>query len=199
MLRAMIMNNKNNTMFAKRVFSMALGLTLLVSYTATYAVALGTHVSQSAHKDFQINVTKQSSLLVEPTMPEVLTLDIESLVDLDMAADSSGNITAPPIPIPLGELTLETSASNCLATVTTHHNFALKGLELGKTLATYEILYSTSDNATNAPTVFGMNHPSTQIVECDTAFLDFTLLSINVNTPEDEYDDVIRVTLKAES
>lgn len=195
----MIMNNKNNMTFAKRIFSMAFGLTLFASYTATYAVALDAHRSQSVHKDFQINVTKQSSILLEPTMPEVVALDIESLVDLDMAADSSGNITAPPIPIPLGELTLETSASNCLATVTTYNNFALKGLELGKTLATYEVLYATSDNATNAPTVFGVSHPSTQIVGCDTAFLDFTLLTINPHTPEDEYDDVIRVTLKAES
>ncbi|HHC73775.1 MAG TPA: hypothetical protein ENK78_01685 [Thiothrix sp.] len=179
---------------------MVMGLSLLASSSTLYAVAFDEPSSHSVQKDFQVNVTKQSSILLQPNTPEVVELDIDSLVNLDMATDDSGNITAPPIPIPLGELTLETSATSCAATITSTNNFALKGLKLGKTLATYEVLYSNGlAGEEGSPTIFGASSPNTQIVGCETASLDFTLLSITPNTPEDDYDDVIRVTLEAES
>lgn len=195
------MNKKEKILPKNRsTLAIAVGLSLLASSTTLLAVSFNEPSGHSVQKDFQINITKQSSVLLQPNTPELVTLDMESLVDLDMAADDSGNITTPSIPIPLGELTLETSATSCAATITTSNNFALKGLELGKTLATYEVLYSSSiAEGMGSPAVFGANYPSTQTVGCDTAFLDFTLLSINPNTPEDNYDDIIRVTLKAES
>ncbi|MGV6809905.1 MAG: hypothetical protein ACWA5U_08520 [bacterium] len=194
------MNKKENISRKSLPLIIAIGISLLSSSSALFAVTFDAPPSHHVQKDFQVNVTKQSSVLLQPDVTEVVELDIDSLVDLNTAVDDSGNITASTTPIPLGELTLETSATSCAATITTHNNFALKGLTLGKTLATYNILYSHDlTRGDGAPAVFGTNYPSTQTVGCDTALLDFTILSINPNTPEDNYDDVIRVTLKAES
>jgi len=171
--------------------------------TATGAVA----------KDFSLLVEKSSNIMVEPTITESVDIEIEELTSLLLPADNdsnSGDLTPPPPPtggtadpvVTIGEIAIETTANYCYASISTENNFELKGANTGATLAWYNINYKAIEDA-NYPAgsfnIFGANSAMTQPVSCGSAMLDFALLDVDNSVPEDNYDDVVRVVVTAES
>jgi hypothetical protein len=187
-------------MLKKLIISSA--ITLLASTTQAIAVDSNTMPTSFA-KDFVINVEKTPMVIVDPPVTESVAIDIDELISLTPpSGDPNGTPGTGSPAVTLGEMIIETTASSCEATITTENNFELKGIDTGATLAWYDIHYKAVEDGTypyGTHSIFGANSATTQPVSCGAAMIDFAVLSVDNSVPEDNYDDVIRVVVVAES
>lgn len=147
-------------------------------------------------KDFGISVQKQSEVVVELPSDEVVELTME-----DILPTQDNEMPRPFI----GVMNLDTTATHCEATITTQNQFNLIGKYQGTHLANYMVEYSNANTAgSNNPSIqpvalFGNGMPETQPVGCNPAELFMTALDVMPDAPSDAYEDVIHVTVRAES
>jgi hypothetical protein len=175
-------------------------ITLLA--TTTQAIAIDDSTSSATFaKDFVVNVEKTPTVIVDPPVTEDISIDIDELISLGDA--NNDPTTGSPAPsVTLGSMVIETTATNCQATITTQNHFQLKGVDTGATLAWYDIHYKAVEDGnfpSGSHSIFGQNSARTQSVSCGAAIVDFAILDIDNSVPEDNYDDVISVVITAES
>lgn len=189
-------------MLKKLIISSA--VTLLATTAQAVAVDENTMPSSFA-KDFVVTVEKTPSVIVDPPAAENVNIDIEELISLTPNPDDPTGTPGTGYPVPvvtLGEMAIETTATSCQATITTENHFQLKGMNTGATLAWYDIHYKAVEDG-NYPagshSIFGANSATTQPVSCGAAIVDFAVQNVDNSVPEDNYDDVIRVVVTAES
>lgn len=147
-------------------------------------------------KDFGVSVQKQSEVVVELPSDEVVELSMDDILPNADGVEPRALI---------GIMDVQTTATHCEATITTQNQFTLVGKYQNYPLAHYKIEYMSGsaagiDDPTIQPiTAFGMGMPETQPVGCNTAELFMTNLEIMDGAPSDAYEDVINVTVRAES
>lgn len=154
-------------------------------------------------KDFSLQVHKESGIIVALPAEDTVEIAIEDVIDqieiptsIDSQPDGVAIVDAPEIPV--GEMEISSSAINCQASVFTENGFKLVGREKRVSLVEYEILY-TSGEGTQTTKTFGNNSSNTQEVDCNTASLDMQVIRAFGNTPADAYEDVIRISVEAET
>lgn len=181
-----------------------LGLVTICSISLSSLANAETPISDNVtfKKDFVVSVFKEPVIGVDIPEEEVVDIEVEEIITQDIFVsgdDPNGTVVTNAPEIPVGDMQINTSSNHCQATITTNNGFKLVGKEKGATLAEYELLYTSGTTTVESTITFGNNYAPTQIVECDTAALDMRVIRAFGSTPQDTYDDVIRLSIEAES
>lgn len=155
------------------------------------------HKVQMFKQTFDVRVKKESEITIDPPQREIIDIHVDKLEDITKTGEE----------LAIGSMEVASTAKTCYAKVSTMNNFKLQGVKKlnkkGKktTLAAYALYYMVENKSGVAlmDTKFTSNNDKEKVVDCSRADLKMKVFGHNPNVPDDAYNDVITVEVRAES
>lgn len=141
-------------------------------------------------KDFVINVHKDPVIIIDPPM-EMVDMSAEEF-EGSLNADAMNGVM-------LGNMAIETTAQNCMANISSAHDFTLVNSDGSSELGTYAVHYMPDSTAGQVFTFNSSTRDSEVMVPCDAASLTLTATEIFADAPIGVYSDTVHVVVEPEA